>query len=309
MKNNSLQLSLIFTFIIGFMQAQVGIATAYPGSTLTVNGSFATAYREINLGTASITNTDHYINYIFTGNGSLTLPSTGPAVSGLIPAQTALKGREYIIHNSNSSNLTVTASGSEKIDIAGVQASSLVIPKGYSAYFKSNGAVTTTAVSWIVTLVASANTSRLVGSGLYRNTSAQSFSQSNSTLPANYGILQTSVPIIVPNTGTYSVFVRWWGITTDTDNGTSMSKTSAYVMLYNLTQNTVLDEIEYYVTTSSNSPFTFVVNLLGTNVNAGDTLQIRIRPSVPNNSAMTWKIGTVGYSNYTWAPSVLVIQQ
>ncbi|WP_419868455.1 hypothetical protein [Chryseobacterium sp. CT-SW4] len=126
------------------LKAQVGINTANPSSTLTVNGSLSTKYRLIT-GNYTATATDEYLDYKGTSDITITLPAaqTGNANFG---------GRIYEIRNGSPSNtVTVQANGSETIDNHSVNFATITIPAGFSAALKSNGA--TSGATWVLTLL------------------------------------------------------------------------------------------------------------------------------------------------------------
>ncbi|MCJ7935963.1 MAG: hypothetical protein MUW56_20625 [Chryseobacterium sp.] len=140
MKNNFLLLSILgFLF---FPKAQVGINTTIPGSTLVVNGSMSTKYRLL-AGSDSATSTDEYLDYKGASNITISLPA---ALSG----NGNFGGRIYEIRNgSASSTITLQANGAETIDSQVANSNTIIIPAGYVASVKSNGA--TSGSTWILT--------------------------------------------------------------------------------------------------------------------------------------------------------------
>jgi len=129
-------LSLLSCCLLGQL-GNVGINTVTPGSTLEINGSFSAQYRLIsadyNMGI-----TDYYVAY----NGSSVGVITLPAATVAYPAQGHIKGRVYYIKNTGTSNLTVTANGSELIDNqAGLPVSSIGLGQGWFVMLISNGAI------------------------------------------------------------------------------------------------------------------------------------------------------------------------
>ncbi|WP_419868454.1 hypothetical protein [Chryseobacterium sp. CT-SW4] len=139
--------TFLVCFLAGFsftLKGQVGINTENPGSTLTVNGSFSTKYRLLT-GSDTATATDEYLDYKGTSDITITLPA---AQSG----NENFEGRIYEIRNGSPGNtVTVQANGSETIDNHSSNPSSITIPAGFSAIFKSNGA--TSGSTWILTLL------------------------------------------------------------------------------------------------------------------------------------------------------------
>lgn len=128
----------------------VGISTASPGSTLTVNGSFAATYKTVTASGAIGAN-DYYIAYNGTADGTLTLPA---AINGA----GNFAGRTYHFKNTGGKILTVSANGSELIDDqngTGLGVPAITVPPGYYAFLVSKG--TTTGTTWELVLVSSSN--------------------------------------------------------------------------------------------------------------------------------------------------------
>lgn len=115
--------------------------------------------------------------------------------------------------------------------------------------------------------------------------------------------LQTSSPINITNTGTYTATLRWWGAA-DGPDATSKN-VSAYISLFK--NGTMVDMIEYYYTTAGSMlAYTFDVTLLAPNCNVGDVLTMKIAPSSGDMSkARNWYSGAAG-TNYLLMPSVLI---
>lgn len=126
-------------------QAQVGINTNTPGSTLDVNGSFATPYKQVTTSTYSLLVSDQYLDYRGTAVSTWSLPA----------AQTSpnFKGRIYEIRNESGFNIVLTPNGTEKIDVSNTQISqpNFLLPSGYYAIVKSTG--NTTGSTWVVTML------------------------------------------------------------------------------------------------------------------------------------------------------------
>jgi hypothetical protein len=284
-----------------------GIAITNPGSTLDVKGSVATQYTAITATTYAVLDNDNYLSYSGNSATVFTLPAGSASITG----------REYIIRNSSTSavSITVNVSGSTNIDVAGSGVASMSIPQGYSAFFKATGSSTGT--TWLVTIISSSSTSRIVGNGLYRTTTAITYPYGgaisyNATSLTGYTIVPfggSSGEITVPNDGSYQTSLRWWGAS-DAGSAAPANQTSAYFRLVKkdgvTNALTTLDEIEYYVHFDSTSGvITFTVNLLGTGLKAGDKLVVYIRPSVGGSN---WRTGTAGTTT-VFNPSLLVVQQ
>ncbi|WP_292009099.1 hypothetical protein [Chryseobacterium sp.] len=138
--------------------AQVGIQTANPGSTLDVRGSFATPYKNVTATTYDLVATDQYLDFRGTAAGTWTLPAAQPA-------PTNFAGRIYEIRNGGAFDLTVLPNGTETIDVSNVSngQNRLTIPAGYYATIKNTG--NTTGTTWVVTLLTAGNTTSQGSSG------------------------------------------------------------------------------------------------------------------------------------------------
>src|SRR5690349_3357884 len=93
----------IFLLCSTFLNAQVGIKTSTPNSTLAVAGSLGADYKQITATTYNITATDHYITYDGAANATFTLPVIGTGT-------TSYTGRIYKIKNISASSITLQAS-------------------------------------------------------------------------------------------------------------------------------------------------------------------------------------------------------
>ncbi len=105
LKRTSTILSIVLIVTLN-LQAQVGIGTTSPNSTLDVRGSLSGAYRAFSTGTSAAIS-DYTL--VFTGTSAATLT---------LPDATACAGREYKIKNvsSNTSALTIATTSSQTID-------------------------------------------------------------------------------------------------------------------------------------------------------------------------------------------------
>ena len=128
----------------------VGINTANPGSTLTVNGSFAATYKTA-AASGPVGANDYYIAYNGAADGILTLPA---AINGA----GNFTGRTYHFKNTGVKTLTISSNGTELIDDqngSGPGVSSITVPPGYYALLVSKGTITGT--TWELVLVSSSN--------------------------------------------------------------------------------------------------------------------------------------------------------
>lgn len=101
MKN---QLLFVFVIISLSAKAQVGIGTSSPVSMLDVNGSLGT---KVNIVTGNTT---------LTINHSIVLCNSSSALTVTLPSAATSTGRQYIIKNINTGEVTITPNGSESID-------------------------------------------------------------------------------------------------------------------------------------------------------------------------------------------------
>jgi Protein of unknown function (DUF1566) len=101
MKN---QLLLLFFIISLSANAQVGIATSSPVSMLDVNGSLGA---KVNTITSSTT---------LTINHSIVLCNSSSALTITLPSASTCTGRQYLIKNINTGQVTITPNGSQTID-------------------------------------------------------------------------------------------------------------------------------------------------------------------------------------------------
>lgn len=117
--------ALILTGSTALLQAQVGnvgINTPVPGSTLSVDGSFAANYETITSTAYNAAETDFYISWQGTAAGTLTLPNSTTG--------TDRHGRLYYVRNlSNVYTLTIDGNGTELID----NAQTIVLSPGETA--------------------------------------------------------------------------------------------------------------------------------------------------------------------------------
>lgn len=133
------------------------------------------------------------------------------------------------------------------------------------------------------------------GTGIYRNTIAQTFTPSGQ-------ILQTSSTIKMTAGGSYMVSIRWWGAC---DGPDANSTTSAY---FNLYKNGVkVDGLEYYTPLRNEyARIAFTINLLALNCAPNDVLTIQVSPSAGKGNRY-WYTAKNG-NNSAWMPSVVVMR-
>lgn len=128
-----------------FSYAQIGIGTTTPNSTLVVEGSLETAYREVTAST-TLTIADHYITYNGADPATITIPT---AASG----SNSFTGRIYKIKNISSQPLTIQTSGTEKMrNIDNIGQSSFVLSPGNYTELVNN-ATATGGITWDVSFI------------------------------------------------------------------------------------------------------------------------------------------------------------
>jgi hypothetical protein len=132
----------VFVVCSNLLQAQtgnVGVGTTTPGSKLTVNGSFAAAFRTVTATTFATEENDHYITWNGTAAGTVTLPAS---TSG-----TDRTGRLYYIKNTSALyTLTIDGAGSEMID----NAQTVLLQPGESALLVKTNVNTASGITWEV---------------------------------------------------------------------------------------------------------------------------------------------------------------
>lgn len=122
-----------------FVNAQVGIRTITPNSTLAVAGSLGADYKQITTTTYNITATDHYITYDGAANATFTLPVIGTGTA-------SYTGRIYKIKNISAFGITLQASSGNTLRIDNTPVTSFVIPTGAYAEVVNNS--NTTGGTW-----------------------------------------------------------------------------------------------------------------------------------------------------------------
>jgi hypothetical protein len=171
----------LFILISMSLNAQVGINTNTPGSTLDVKGSFATPYKSITGTTYSLLSTDQYLDYRGTAASAWVLPAA-------LAAPATFGGRIYEIRNGSTFDITIAPNGTEKIDVSttAINQSSFTIPAGYYATVKNTGL--TSGTTWVVTLLTAGNAASANSSGF--STSILGYTPvkaSQRAVPATFG--------------------------------------------------------------------------------------------------------------------------
>lgn len=136
----SLLLCLIYT------NAQVGIGTNNPMSTIDVRGSIQTAFREISTNT-TLTNSDHYVTFVGTTASTITLPAIATGANNYA-------GRIYRIKNASTQNLTVVASNSNTIRATNVPVTSFIVPPASYVEVVNNTNTAASSAAWDLSYVA-----------------------------------------------------------------------------------------------------------------------------------------------------------
>jgi len=145
-------------FLFSFTYGQVGINTSNPGSTLDINGSFATPYKAVSAASYTLLKTEHYLDFRGASASIWSLPAA-------LPSPATFGGRIYEIRNGSNFDITVVPNGSEKIDVSNISIaqSSFTIPAGYYTVLKNTGL--TSGTTWVVSLITQGNTAKSLSSG------------------------------------------------------------------------------------------------------------------------------------------------
>jgi hypothetical protein len=189
----------------------IGIRTATPASTVTVNGSIAGAYHEITDASYDISPTDYVISYIGT---------TDTARLNLPAITTSITGRVYYIKNLSANSTLIISAGAATLRRGGVSPtqSAMTIPPGYHTMIVANA--NNSGQAWDVL---SLQDSHVVSTGwllvatdiisiINQN---QNLTLSNVTENLYFDVANTALTVTVPadSKGENRVLLRWdvWG--------------------------------------------------------------------------------------------------
>jgi hypothetical protein len=112
------------------VDGNIGIGTVTPSSTMTVNGSFAGAYREITQTSYNISPADYVVSYNGTAAATFNLPDI----------TTSIAGRTYFIKNLTGDYDLTVSSGMVELRRGGTSSSQnfVVVPAGYYTMIVAN---------------------------------------------------------------------------------------------------------------------------------------------------------------------------
>ncbi|WP_291115479.1 hypothetical protein [Empedobacter sp. UBA7248] len=142
-KNYLLATTLLLTSLTN---AQVGVGTTIPNSTLDVRGSLQTAFKEIS-SSVTLGINDYYTTYNGTNDATITLPVIGTGTS-------SFNGRIYRIKNATTKRVTVKASGSNTIRATSVPVASFIIEAGCYVEVVNNTNTVATSATWDLSYIA-----------------------------------------------------------------------------------------------------------------------------------------------------------
>ncbi|WP_407403460.1 hypothetical protein [Chryseobacterium sp.] len=111
---------------------KVGIGTISPNSTLTVEGSLETAYKEITNST-TLSASDYYVTYNGTSNATITMPPVGTS------STTAFTGRTYKIKNISNNAITITGDAGNTFRNSGTALPNFTLTPGQYVEVVNNG--------------------------------------------------------------------------------------------------------------------------------------------------------------------------
>lgn len=208
----------VFVACSNFLQAQtgnVGVGTTTPGSKLTVNGSFAAAFRTVTATTFAADENDYYITWNGTAAGTVTLPAS---TSG-----TDRTGRLYYVKNTTALyTLTIDGAGSEMID----NGQTVLLQPGESALLVKTNVNTASGITWEVVQIARTQSPYYIAVA----GGAQIFADGTTTKATLTGVEYSTNGAVdfntgtsvwtCPQTGTYKLQLEVQGTATSTTNET-----------------------------------------------------------------------------------------
>lgn len=139
-------LALLSTFILTIsLNAQVGINTTNPNSTLDIKGSLQIDYKEI---TTDITLgiNDYYVTYNGTKDAIITLPTIGKGIN-------SFSGRIYRIKNVTKNKVTILPSGKNTLRATANSLGSFVIEPGNYIEIVNNKNSDDTSAAWDISFL------------------------------------------------------------------------------------------------------------------------------------------------------------
>lgn len=267
-----------------FMNAQVGINTATPTSSLSVNGSVGANYRQVTATTYAIAANDHYITYNGTAATTFTLPVIGTGTA-------SYSGRIYKIKNISTFAITLQASSSNTLRVDNTPVTTFSIPPGAYAEVVNNS--NTTAGTWDLsfTTLPKPNNVEIYGAQL--------------SIPPHTAADWTNHGTTTYDTGTGTD--AWW-IINKTSTATAYTSTysnAARMLLVYEYQGTPFNITNMYptLTTGNNSSFpdVFIASFVSL-ANNGTSGRTRITVSV----ARVDQIGTNGANSANWTGTFLL---
>jgi hypothetical protein len=227
----------------------IGIRTATPTSTVTVNGSIAGAYHEITDTSYDISPTDYVISYMGTADTSML---NLPAIT------TTITGRVYYIKNLTTNSTLIISAGAATLRRGGVSPtqSTMAVPPGYHTMIVANA--NNSGQAWDVL---SLQDSHVVNTGwllvatdiisiINQN---QDLTLSNVTENLYFDVANTALTITVPadSKGENRVLLRWdvWG-----DASANMASGSIRFAMKEESNARVTSRYESIMTTSWSTP-------------------------------------------------------
>lgn len=210
-------LSLAFISLAYYSHAQVGVGTNSPNSTLTVEGSLETAYKEVSANT-TLTAADHYVTFSGSTAGTITLPAVGSGI-------TSFTGRIYRIKNVSTANVTLAASSGNTLRAQASPVSTFTLQPGTYVEVVNNASAT--AATWDISFV-----------GVPSNTNVEIYGTQLKIPPHNLSTFQadfTNHSITKYDTPATATDAAWWVISktsTDYSHSASYTKASKMTIVY-----------------------------------------------------------------------------